>query len=648
MGESKQVDVLVVGSGGAGSAAARTAADLGASVLLISKDPIVCTDSKISEGIVTVRGSGAPNDTEQALSDNVRIQGDDLSDVGVAKRFASGSRRAYQWLQEQGLRSHSDAEGHPKAMNIPMGGHTQARSVDHANGGLDYAHACWNAINQNHNIEYLEDAWLLDLFTADDGSQRVGGGLVYHASTGRLISINANAVVIAAGGLSTLYFPNTDTMRGNTGDSYAIAARAGAQLIDMEQVQFIPFAVAQPPSYQGLVVGEPVLAGALGVIRDKHGKVIQRGVMGKTRAQCAAAIARAVANGDGTDNDACYLDLTENAVGKAGAAYIALMNEKIGSILKIVRGAMGVKAAKFEQTWEVKPSAHYLMGGIRASNQGHALNQHGQIMGGLYVAGQALGGLHGSNRLGSTSLAEAIIFGRESGAQAATYSANIENELEHEKDCQKLFSRSQTQLLKFYEKQLSSPPIEQDTNAERFPINITRELQAVCWQGIGPARNADQIQQTLEGITRLGTELKHAKRSSQTVWNQSFIDYIECRSLLFVGECIAKSAQQRPRSIGAHVRLDDSKKASVLCRQTPFSTACTYNAQRGIELGQLTRQKSPYARYIGLMIKQKAKASLLALTAKTPLAIRDALLYRIYANALNDKTPLYNNEAAND
>lgn len=627
--ETKKVDVLVIGSGGAGSSAAREAADLGASVLVVSKDPIVCSDSKISEGIVTVRASGLRADTEQNLADNVRIQGDDISSTSIVKRFARDSRSAYQWLRTQGLKPATHTKlGEPQALNIPMGGHTHARSVDHQNGGLDYAHACWNALNQSNNIEYLEDAWLLDLFVSSNDENKVGGGLIYRSTRGQFLSVRAKAVIIASGGLSTLYFPNTDTMRGNTGDSYAIAARAGAQLVDMEQVQFIPFSVAAPPSYQGLVVGEPVLAGAMGVIRDNNGNVIQRGIMSKTRAQCAAVIARAVANGQGTENGGCYLDLTGNTRGQAGDAYVALMNDKIGGILKIVRGAMGVDAAKFKQPWEVKPSAHYLMGGVCANENGNALDQQGNVIAGLYVAGQALGGLHGSNRLGSTSLAEAIVFGRTAGKHAAKHSRSINDEERSE------FDISEARLIDFYNTVITD---NHSNDASQSPIALIRKLQATCWQGIGPAREERAMYTTLERVKALKSQLQNSHVEKGLVWNQTFIDYVECRNLLFVAECISKSALARTESIGAHVRLDDKAKSFTLLRSPPFSIVCNSDQKDIISVDKLTRQASPFLSYLKLMLSQKTKALFLTLVSFTPQWCRDVVLTRIYQQALNSQ-----------
>ena len=302
--EWREYDVIVAGSGGAGSAAAQAAAEAGARVLVVAKDPVACSDTKIAEGIVTVRGSGDADDSETALAENLRIAGADLPDPRIAAAFAQDSRDAYDWMRRHGVRPdmESGADGgpdRPRALALPLGGHTRRRSVGHRNGGLAVGHAAWSAVAQNPRVDYLEDAWLLDIAV---GGGEVAGGLVYHAAEGAFAAVRAPSVVIAAGGLGTLYFPKTDTMRGNTGDSYALALRAGAALVDMEQVQFLPFCMTHPPAYEGLCAGEPATAGYLGVLRDRDGRVILDGVMLRTRAECSAAIVRAVAQGRGTEH----------------------------------------------------------------------------------------------------------------------------------------------------------------------------------------------------------------------------------------------------------------------------------------------------------------------------------------------------------
>ena len=631
----EKYDVIVVGSGGSGSAAAETAVSLGLRVLLISKDPIVCSDSKISEGIITVRASHTKADTEAELANNLRVTGDDLGDPSIAEVFAKDSQPAYAWLQNHGIQANIDsATGKPKPIPIPMGGHTLARSVDHKNGGLDYGHACWNAIHKG-NIDYLEDAWFLDLYTSPDDSQQtsIAGGLIYHASSGEFISVSAPSVVLACGGLSTLYFPNTDTMRGNTGDAYAIAARAGAKLVDMEQVQFIPFAIANSRSYQGLVVGEPISAGVLGTIKDRDGNVLMSEVMGRTRAECSAVIARAVADGKGTDNGGCYLDLTENSKGRSGRAYVALMQEKIPGLLKTVKGAMGHKAARFEEMWEVRPSAHYLMGGIKTTPQCEVLDQNDQIIEGLYAAGQAMGGLHGSNRLGSTSLAEGIIFGCRAGTSAGKHARNVIS-----KESQTLdpaFAELESKLLHYYEgKMVGSVNYKAGKESS---IHLQRKLQKSAWAGLGPARTQTAMNKTLNDIDAIKLAIQSLTFEEDPVWNQEFIDYLECANLLLCAEAIAKSALNRSTSLGAHVRLDERTNLSTKFRQSPpYSVECIVK-EGNLSVSRLTRERSPWSAAVKLRIQEKAKIAAFKAFRKIPEQARDKILFKIYSERLDSK-----------
>ena len=198
-----------------------------------------------------------------------------------------------------------------------MGGHNKSRSVGHKNSGLAFGHTNWDTIIKYSNVKYFEDCWFLELIKKDEDKKqssttKIIGGIAYDAARGKFLEIKAKTTIIASGGLSTLFFPKTDTMRGNTGDSYALGIRAGAGLLDMEQIQFLPFCLASPPSYEGLLAGEPATASFLGVIRDKNDKIILDSVYLRTRAECSEAIMRAVEEGRGSPNGGAYLDMTAN------------------------------------------------------------------------------------------------------------------------------------------------------------------------------------------------------------------------------------------------------------------------------------------------------------------------------------------------
>ena len=183
--EWRDYDVVVVGSGGAGSIAARVAADEGARVLVVSKDPIGCSDTKISEGNATVRAVAVDDDTEETLSENVRMAGGNLPVKEITNALAKDSQSAFDLFRTQGLRPAIDHERDgPKATPMAFGGHNKRRSVGLPNHGIAFGHANWNAVVQGNGVDYLEDAWFLDLVTGEtkDNKTRIVGGLIYDAS----------------------------------------------------------------------------------------------------------------------------------------------------------------------------------------------------------------------------------------------------------------------------------------------------------------------------------------------------------------------------------------------------------------------------------------------------------------------------------
>lgn len=626
--ERREYDVIVVGSGGAGSAAARSAADAGARVLIVSKDPMLCSDSKISGGIVTVRASGTDDDTVDVLNTNLKMSGDDIADPNLTQVFAEESRPSYEWLQSHGLRPDFDPEtGKPVIFPGPLGGHNRARSVMHENGGLDYAHACWNALMRKGTIEYLEDAWFLDVYQSETGGE-VLGGLIYHAGKGTFISVKAPSVILACGGLTSIFFPQQFTMKGNTGDAYAIAARAGATMVDMEQIQFIAFAIASPKSYEGIGVAEPAMTGFLGRLLDKDGNKVMGELAVRTRAECAAAIAKAVAEGRGTENDGCYLDMTENAKGEAGKLFKQIMEAKGDEMLIPVKGALGAKAAKFEALWEVKPTGHYLNGGIHVNEQTEVLSPEGEAITGLYAAGQAMGGLHGSNRLGSTSLTECLIFGRRSGEGAALHSAKT-----HTIGWQQVESAEAT-LLEHYSRPLGC-------TGKHYPLHLNRALQKACREGVGPARNGKGLQKTLESLNEVSSQYNDVKVSAGLEWNQGLINYIEGQNMLFCAKAITLSAQARPVSVGSHFRTDTRRQSS----EQVYSLTCRLK-QGDIELGKIQRQESPRLERIKANAGRLIRLNVLKVINRLPDGLRDKVLVKAWRKNAGAILDAINKEAA--
>lgn len=590
----RDYDVIVVGSGGAGGMAARAAADDGGRVLVVSKDPVGCSDTKISEGNATVRAVASDDDTEETLSENLRMAGGNLPVQSITDAFAEDSQTAFDLFRAQGLRPAIDhGRDGPKAAPMAFGGHNQRRSVGLPNHGIAFGHAGWNAVVQGNGVDYLEDAWFLDLVTetGDDEEAHVVGGLIYHASVGKLVAVRAPSVVIAAGGLSTLFFPKTDTMRGNTGDSYAIAARAGADLVDMEQCQFLPFCIASPPSYEGLLVGEPASASYLGVLRDKNGKVILDSVYQRTRAECSAAIMRAVADGRGSPNGGAYLDMTGNMVlPRSGPYFMRYLETCLPGAYRNARQAFSKPVAKCQEPWEVRPSAHYHMGGLRADAEGAAVKGPGdgeRALGlkGLFAAGQAMGGLFGANRLGSTSLTEVSVFGARAG-RAATRLAKSSRD--------KIDDAAFTPLIEATRARFGQP-------GTVAAATLKQELQERAWDAIGPARTAEGIA-GIDGLfTSLTQRLDEVAIPGYATWNQSFIEFEELRNLLEAAKAVAAAAAERDGSLGGHVRLD---RGEISVFSTPYSTVVHRDALGGYVARRETRPRTPFKKLVSYKLKE--------------------------------------------
>ena len=613
--ESLSCDVLVIGSGGAGAQAAEASAEEGLKVIVISKDPMSSSDTKICEGVITVRQVGSEDDSEEVLSNNIKLAGGDLPDKILTDAFAKDSKKAYDRLRNNGLRP-SINKNKPKVMAMAMGGHNKSRSVGHKNSGLAFGHTNWDTITKHKNIDYLEDAWFLEVATSNSefskkNIKKVVGGVVYDATRGKIICINAKATIIAAGGLSTLFFPKTDTMRGNTGDSYSIGMRAEADMLDMEQIQFLPFCIASPPSYEGLLAGEPATASFLGVLRDKNNNIILDSVYLRTRAQCSEAIMRAVADGRGSPNGGAFLDMTLNKKAKkSGKYFMEYVKKALPSAFNNARQALGKEAAKINIPWEVRPSAHYMMGGIRVDDNCRAIsskksNSEVNYIPGLYAAGQAMGGLFGANRLGSTSLTELTVFGYRAGKAAAKYCKKAEFKQE------KVFEV----LHKKYEKIFNKKGKE-----KAYKLKI--ELQKESWKNIGPARTKTNLEKMLTFLKLIESRVKNVSVAKDKVWNQQFIDLIELNNMIITAKAVTLASLERNNSLGGHVRLD-CKSLSVFSK--PFSTILR-TKNNTFSIGRTNRTKTNLIVMVKYLIKEKVRILNAKLIRYLPMRFKDSII----------------------
>ncbi|EEG76429.1 FAD-binding protein [Dethiobacter alkaliphilus] len=516
-------DVIIAGGGGAGVMAAIAAAQAGAKTALVCKEPVGYGNTRMAVGITSC--AGLPGDDRQAFVEDLLKSGDGLCNPQLVETLVDGTRDALGFLEELGHTFVRNEEGYleGKAINR-AGGHTRSRTLNSSGSGVGMGQILRTAL-QKFPIDLIEDAFVLDLCRREN---MVCGVRILELSTGLEHTLQAGAVVLATGGGSWLFYPQTSNNRGSCGDGYALALRHGARLQDMEQVQAIPFGITHPDAYRGLLCGEPVVAGPAGRIIDGEGNTVLDGAINSmSRAEVVRAMARPIGNGQTAEHGGLTLDLTPNMKLDNGAE----IRHRIRSsgITDNVLPAYGKKAYDWEKPWEVLPTAHFFMGGIQADADGAT------AVPGLYAAGEVMGGVHGANRLGSAALAEIMVFGLRAGRAAAKFAKD---------HVQPSFSADS----------VPSPLI--GLQGSHRPAHLSRRLQQLMWHHAGLVRDRDGLLIALAGVDALQAEAHDLSVSKEQVYNGDLRDAVELDFMLQTAKLVLISALEREESRGAHLRSD--------------------------------------------------------------------------------------------
>lgn len=530
----KRCDLLCIGAGGAGISAAIYASEKGAHVILVAKDHIGYGNTRIIGGTMTYGDLDFSKAGEDLFRDMV-VGGDFLNNQRLCRIFAKEAPEATILIERLGGTLKRDAKGEI-SLDVLMkhGGHTSPRNLPFPSTGPGLGQALRYGVAQRKKIETLEKTIVFDLLTKGN---KVMGAVCYQTTRGEIIAIRAKKVLLATGGGGWMYYPRTDNSKVLTGDGYALALHAGAELVDMEQIQFMPFALTHPPGLAGIVVGESSAAGPAGILRNVHGREILPGVASKTRAQVSNAIILEVEKGHGTKYGGCLLDLKGNKNHTQGKIMYEQYRRGIFKVYNdVVRTAYGRAAAEWEEPWDVYPSTHFFMGGI-------VVNEWGEVKGveNLYACGEVTGGLHGGNRLSGNALTELFIFGKRAGERAASDINGREYPL------------ADKSLTDFQVNRLRKM-IGRDGRIR--PIELKRELQRTMWEKVGPARQEKKLTEGLSDLTSIEERFKDMRISSSAIYNTDLVDALELNFMLPVAKGIILSALERKESRGAHVRLD--------------------------------------------------------------------------------------------
>src|SRR5829696_6065922 len=529
--ETHEFDVVVIGAGGAGLRAAIEAHDRGARTALVCKSLLGKAHTVMAEGgIAAAMGNVYPDD-------NWRVHFRDTM---------RGGKMLNSWRMAQ---LHAQ-EAPDRVFELEEWGALFDRT------GLEMIRTLQNrAVAQG--IDVFMECTVMRLLTSDG---RIAGAVAYWRESGRLIVFKAKAVVLATGGIGKAWKVTSNSWE-YTGDGHALALWAGADLVDMEFVQFHPTGMVWPPSVRGILVTEGV-RGDGGVLRNAEGRRFMfdyipemfRSETAETedeadrwyddrknnrrtpdllpRDEVARAINTEVKEGRGSPHGGVFLDIAS----RKPADYI---QRRLPSMYHQFKELADVDITK--EPMEVGPTCHYVMGGIRVDPDTQAATVPG-----LFAAGEAAGGMHGANRLGGNSLSDLLVFGLRAGRYAAEHAASAAG-----------VAAVDPAQVEAAEREALAPFERADAGVN--PYTLQQELQDTMQELVGIIRTEGELKSALERITALKERAAQVGVEGHRQYNPGWHLALDLRSLLTVSECVALAAIERRESRGGHTRDDYPK-----------------------------------------------------------------------------------------
>ena len=554
-------DVLVIGAGGAGLRAAIEAGATGATVGVVCKSLLGKAHTVMAEGgIAAALANVDDRDNWRVHFADTMRGGQYLNNWRMAELHAKEAPECVRELEAWGALFDRTADG--RILQRNFGGHRYPRLAHVGDRtGLEMIRTL-----QDHGIhtgiEFHMEHTVLSLLL---GGGRVAGACGYDREKGRFCLWEAKAIVIATGGIGRA-FKVTSNSWEYTGDGLALAYRAGAELQDMEFVQFHPTGMVWPISVRGILVTEGV-RGEGGVLRNSEGRRFMfddipdlykeqtadseeegwRYTQGDkdarrppellTRDHVARCINREVKAGRGSPHGGVYLD-------------ISWIKERLPKAEEHIKRKLPSMYHQFKQLadlditrepMEVGPTTHYMMGGIRVDGETQM-----STVPGLFAAGEAAAGLHGANRLGGNSLSDLLVFGRRAGRFAAVFAGENRKATVDEAEIQS----AATKALAFFER---GP-------AGENPYQIQYHLQETMQDMVGIVRVENEMQQALGAIAQLHVRAEQTGVAGNCEYNNGWHTAIDVGNLLVVSEAITRAAVLRKESRGAQFREDFPNK----------------------------------------------------------------------------------------
>lgn len=549
-------DVLVIGAGGAGLRAAIEASAQGVTVGLICKSLLGKAHTVMAEGGVAAALSNVDerDNWKVHFTDTMR-GGQYLNNWRMAELHAKEAPDRVRELEAWGALFDRTKDG--KILQRNFGGHKYPRLAHVGDRtGLEMIRTL-----QDHGIHQGVSVHMeFTIISLLQSGGRITGALGYDRERGRFNVFRTKAVVLATGGVGRAYKITSNSWE-YTGDGHALAYQAGAELIDMEFLQFHPTGMVWPPSVQGILVTEGV-RGEGGILLNKEGRRFMfddipelyrnqtadneeegwRYTQGDrnarrppellTRDHVARCIVREIKAGRGSPHGGVFLDISWIKEKIPNAAEV--IKKKLPSMYHQFKKLADIDITK--EPMEVGPTTHYMMGGIRVN----ADTQMSTVPG-LFAAGECAAGLHGANRLGGNSLSDLLVFGKRAGEHAALFAK------EHGFE-----TVDNAQVKSIADAALQ--PFERGSGEN--PFQVQYDLQDMMQDLVGIVRTEAEMQRALAELKKLQERAGNVKVVGNREYNGGWHTALDLQNLLTVSEAIALAALQRKESRGAHFRED--------------------------------------------------------------------------------------------
>ena len=550
--EELKYDVLVIGAGAAGMRAAIAASDEGASVCLVSKSLLGKAHTVMAEGgAAAALGNADERDNWKVHFRDTVKGGKHLNNWKMAKIHAEQAPERILELEKWGAVFDRTKNGKINQRNF--GGHRFPRLAHVGDRtGLEIIRTVQDKVIHQNNIDILMECTVVKIITEE---YQAVGALAYYRNNGNLVAIIAKAIVVATGGIGKAYRVTSNSWE-YTGDGHALAYLAGADLQDMEFIQFHPTGMVWPPSVKGTLVTEGV-RGEGGVLLNNKGERFmfnyipeafaaetakdekegndwlngKEGAMRPpellTRDVVAKAIMKEVKEGRGSPHGGAFLDIAN----RRKADYI---KKKLPSMYHQFKELGDLDIT--EEPMEVGPTTHYMMGGISVDAETGASSLRG-----MYAAGEAAAGLHGANRLGGNSLSDLLVFGNISGRAAANFALKNEE-----------IAFNKNKIKEAVKETLD--PFSKDKTEN--PYHLHQELQDIMEMHAGIVRDEESLKEGIKNLKELSKRAEKAKATGDRAYNPSWHLCLDIKNMIITSLAVAEAAKERRESRGGHTRLD--------------------------------------------------------------------------------------------